>query len=155
MKRNYFLLLASCALLSPLHLLKAQVKNQPYSYQHYQKYDRLLYSPDTRFHTASKPYLFKGSLLTKMDSIQSLNQVDSENLFMRKIFNEHLVEVNKEDHTFFLDFLPDFMIGKELLGSDKRTTWLNTRGFQVGLTIKDKFTFYANAFENQGYLQIT
>src|SRR5690606_15163211 len=32
---------------------------------------------------------------------------------------------------------------------DRRTTWLNTRGFQVGLTIKDKFTFYANAFENQ------
>ncbi|MBD1421901.1 gliding motility protein RemB [Sphingobacterium chuzhouense] len=130
--------------------VKGQVKNQPYSYQHYQKYDELLYSPDTRMHTATKPFLFKGDLLAKYDSIQSLNQVDSDNIFMRKIFNEHLVEIHKEDHSFYLDFLPDFVIGKEMIGADKRTTWLNTRGVQVGLNIKDKFTFYANAFENQG-----
>ncbi|HLS96294.1 MAG TPA: hypothetical protein VK017_12090 [Sphingobacterium sp.] len=149
MKRHHFLL-SSLALLFTTQVLEAQIRTQPYSYQHYQKYDRFLYSPETRIHTASKPFLLKGDLLTKMDSVQSLNQVGSDNIFMRKIFNEHLVEVEKEDHTFFLDFLPDFMIGKELIGSDKRTTWLNTRGFQVGLTIKDKFTFYANAFENQG-----
>jgi len=31
----------------------------------------------------------------------------------------------------------------------KRNIWLNTRGFQVGLTVGRKFSFYANAFENQ------
>src|SRR5690606_21660954 len=148
MKRHHFLL-SSLALLFTTQVLEAQIRTQPYSYQHYQKYDRFLYSPETRIHTASKPFLLKGDLLTKMDSVQSLNQVGSDNIFMRKIFNEHLVEVEKEDHTFFLDFLPDCMIGKEVIGSDKRTTWLNTTGFQGGLTIKDKFTFYANPFENQ------
>jgi len=148
MKLNYLFLL-SVIILNSLSVANAQVKNQTYSYQHYQKYNELLYSPDTRWHTASKPFLFKGELLTKFDSLQTLNQVDSENWFVRKIFNEHLVEVNKDDHTFFLDFLPDFVIGKEMIDKDRRTTWLNTRGFQVGLTIKDKFTFYANAFENQ------
>ncbi|MGV6944212.1 gliding motility protein RemB [Sphingobacterium kyonggiense] len=132
--------------LSPLH---AQVKNQPYSYQHYQKYDEELYSTETRYHTSSKPYLFKGRLLEKMDSIQSLNPTSSDNWFMRKIFNEHLVQVEKEDHSFYLDVLPDFLIGKELINEDKRSTWLNTRGVQAGVTIKDKFTFYGNFFENQ------
>ncbi|WP_246162482.1 gliding motility protein RemB [Sphingobacterium phlebotomi] len=150
MKFHYFLFFVSFALITTMPVIKAQVKNQPYSYQHYQKYDELLYSPNTRMHTATKPFLFKGDLLAKYDSIQSLNQVGSDNIFMRKIFNEHLVEIHKEDHSFYLDFLPDFVIGKEMIGADKRTTWLNTRGIQVGLNIKDKFTFYANAFENQG-----
>ncbi|MHC8948944.1 gliding motility protein RemB [Sphingobacterium hungaricum] len=127
----------------------AQVKYQPYSYQYYQKLNKDLYSPDTRLHTAVKPILLKDQLLTTSDSLQNLNQTESSNWFMRKLFNEHLVEVNKEDHSFYLDFLPDFQIGKELIDADRRTTWLNTRGFQVGLTVKDRFTFYANAFENQ------
>src|SRR5690606_1038119 len=130
--------------------LHGQVKNQPYSYQHYQKYDEELYSVDTRYHTSSKPHLFRGKLLEKMDSIQSVYPIDSDNWFMRKIFNEHLIQVEKEDHTFYLDVLPDFVIGSELLSTDKRTTWLNTRGVQAGVTIKDKFTFYGNFFENQG-----
>ncbi|SFS81649.1 gliding motility protein RemB [Sphingobacterium wenxiniae] len=147
MKFSYLSLLS--VFLLTVVSVEAQVKNQTYSFQHTQKYSNILYSPNTRLHTASKPYLFKGDLLNRMDSLQSANQVDSENLFMRKIFNEHLVEVNKEDHTFFLDFMPDFVIGKDLIDENKPTTWLNTRGFQVGLTIKDKFTFHANAYENQ------
>jgi len=130
-------------------LASAQVKYHPYSYQYYQKLNKDLYSPNTRLHTAIKPILLKDQLLVTSDSLQNLNQNASSNWIMRKLFNEHLVEVNKDDHTFYLDFLPDFQVGKELFDNDKRTTWLNTRGFQVGLTIKDRFTFYANAFENQ------
>src|SRR5690606_31090315 len=129
--------------------LFGQIKNQTYSYQHYQKYNDLLYSPGTRFHTSSKPFLFKGELLSHFDSLHTTNAVDSRNWFMRKIFNEHLVEVEKEDHTFYLDFLPDFVIGADLIDSERKSTWLNTRGVQAGLTIKDKFTFYTNFFENQ------
>lgn len=127
----------------------AQIKYQPYSYQQYQKYGEFLYSPDTREFTSAKPTVLRERLLEKHDSLINLHRVDSENLFMRKVFNEHLVEINKEDHSFYLDFLPDFMIGSELIDTDKRTTWLNTRGFQAGLNIKDKFLLYVNAFENQ------
>ncbi|SUJ01624.1 Uncharacterised protein [Sphingobacterium spiritivorum] len=130
------------------HTALAQVKNQTYSYQYYQKFNELVYSPDTREFTSSKPFIFKDQLLSKYDSLQNAGHVDSDNIFMRKIFNEHLVQVEKEDHTFYLDFMPDFQIGKDLMG-DKRSTWMNTRGIQAGLTIGDKFTFYANAFENQ------
>ncbi|MFZ4260698.1 gliding motility protein RemB [Sphingobacterium sp. HJSM2_6] len=140
----------SCVLfLLVIGKLEAQVKNQPYSYQHYQKYDEELYSPVTRYHTSSKPVLFKGRLLEKMDSIQSLNPTTSDNWIMRKLFNEHLIEVEKDDHTFYLDVLPDFVIGKEMMHEDKRSIWTNTRGVQAGVTIQDKFTFYGNFFENQ------
>lgn len=150
MKFNYFHFFALVVVLVvAVPSVQAQVKSQSYSYQQTQKFDALLYSPNTRFHTAVKPFLFKGDLLTKYDSIQRLNEVETTNFFSRKLFNEHLVEVHKEDHTFYLDFLPDFVIGKDLVGSGKRNTWLNTRGFQVGLTVKDKLTFHANAFENQ------
>lgn len=128
----------------------SQIESQSYSYPYYQKFNDVLYSPETRLHTASKPFLFRGKLLEKKDSLANLYPVDSKNWFMRKIFNEHLVQVEKEDHTFYLDFIPDLIIGKELLGSDKRKTSLNTRGIEVGLTVKDKFVFKSSFYESQG-----
>lgn len=128
----------------------AQVSNQSYSYSYYQKYNDILYSPETRLHTSSRPFLFKNELLQRKDSLAAANAIDSKNWFVRKIFNEHLVQVEKDDHTFYIDFLPDFMIGSELINEDKRKTWLNTRGVQAGLTIKDKFTFHTSFYENQG-----
>lgn len=137
-----------CVFLMP-KLSDAQIFVQPYSYQYYQKLNDELYSVDTRYHTSSKPFILKGKLLEQRDSLANLYPTSSKNWFMRKIFNEHLVQVEKEDHTFYLDFMPDFVIGKELIGGDKRTTSLNTRGVQVGLTVKDKFTFTSSFYENQ------
>lgn len=137
------------ALLIDPQRLYSQIGTQPYSYQYYQKFNDVLYSPETRLHTASKPFLFRGELLEKKDSLANLYPVDSKNWFMRKIFNEHLVQVEKEDHTFYLDFIPDLVIGKELIASDKRSTSLNTRGIEIGLTIKDKFIFKSSFYENQ------
>ncbi|KGE15778.1 hypothetical protein [Sphingobacterium deserti] len=130
--------------------VKGQVKNQTYSYQHYQKYNELLYSPNTRLHTASKPLLFKDELLLKFDSLQSLYPVQSENLLLRKIFNEHLVDIDKGDDQLFMDFLPDFVIGKDLIADDRRTTSLSTLGLQLGWQHKDKLTLFANIFANRG-----
>jgi hypothetical protein len=39
-------------------------------------------------------------------------------------------------------------IGKDMQG-DKRRTWMNGRGFQVGLNVGNKFTLNTSAFENQ------
>ena len=91
----------------------AQVENQVYSYDQSQKYNDLLYSTKTRFHTSSRPFLFKHELLDRKDSLETSNPASSQNWIMRKLFNEHLVDVTKDDHTFYLDFLPDFQIGSE------------------------------------------
>lgn len=127
----------------------AQIESQTYSFQQSDKYSDIIYNTKNRFHTSIRPFLFKDELLARKDSLESANMVNSDNWIMRKLFNEHLVWVEEEDHTFYLDLLPDFVIGKEIMGEDKRTTWMNTRGIQVGLTIKDKFTLYSSFFENQ------
>jgi len=48
----------------------------------------------------------------------------------------------------YADFLPDMMIGRDV--RDKKNTWLNTRGFQLGGNVGSKFSFYTSAYENQG-----
>ena len=65
---------------------------------------------------------------------------------VRKIFNEHVFDVKTKEYTFYADYLPDLLIGSDF--SDKRTTNLNTRGYQLGGTIGDKFSFYSSGFEN-------
>lgn len=144
-------LLSSFMLLNGGLMLKvnAQVENQVYSYHQTQKYNDILYNLNTRLHTSSKPFLFKNALLDRKDSLENAYPTSSGSWIMRKLFNEHLVDVQKDDHTFYLDFLPDFQIGSELIDSDKRTTWTNTRAVQAGLTIKDKFTFHTAVYENQ------
>ncbi|MVZ61406.1 gliding motility protein RemB [Sphingobacterium humi] len=149
MKHNISGALTALLFLAAGSSLQAQVRSQPYSYQQYQKLNEELYSPYTRYHTSSKPTLFKGRLLEKLDSIESLHASSSDKWIMRKLFNEHLIQVEKEDHTFYLDALGDFQIGSEVISPDKRTTWTNTRGLQAGVTIGEKFTFYGNFFENQ------
>ncbi|WP_353547498.1 gliding motility protein RemB [Rhinopithecimicrobium faecis] len=138
----------SAALVVGVQKVNAQIHNQYYSYQLYQKLNDVVYSPETRVFTSSKPFIFEGPLKDKLDSIQNIGQVASNNWVARKVFNEHLIDVKKDDYTFYGDFLPDFVIGKDLMG-DKRKTWTNTRGFQVGGTIGDKFSFYSSAYENQ------
>jgi hypothetical protein len=64
----------------------------------------------------------------------------------RKIFDEHLVQVDKEDYSFYLDYIPDLQIGK----SGKKTTYLNTRGVELGGWIGNKFSFTSHLYENQG-----
>jgi len=151
-KSVYFTILFVTSIIP--HFSHAQIDVQPYSYQYYQKLNNVLYTPETRFHTSSKPFIFSGKLLEVKDSLADVYPTSSKNWFMRKIFNEHLVQVEKEDHTFYLDFMPDFVFGKELMGTDKRNTYINTRGIQVGLTVLDKFTFKSSFYENQAVFPI-
>ncbi|KGE14329.1 hypothetical protein [Sphingobacterium deserti] len=121
----------------------AQLYYQPYSFQHYNRYTKTIYG-DSTVHTAVKPFVGKN-----LDSAYDLVQRDSSRSWLhRKLFQEHLIEVVKEDHSFYADFLPDFVIGRQT-GTNDKTLWTNSRGVQAGLSIKDKFTFYFSFFETQ------
>ncbi|MGV8877658.1 MAG: gliding motility protein RemB [Sphingobacteriaceae bacterium] len=123
---------------------------QPYSYSFYQKLNSSIYSTDTRIHSSLKPFLVDNSLMRpRFDSLMNLG-VDTtrKGWVLRKLFNQHLIDVKNNEYTFYADFLPDLQIGRDVSG--KRTTWLNTRGYQIGGTIGKKFSFYTNGFENQG-----
>ncbi len=127
---------------------RAQSTYQPYSYHFYQKLNNTLYHADTRMHTALKPMVIDSALRFRYDSLMQLGVTERQSWWGRKLYNEHLIDIKKDDHTFYADFLPDFQIGRDFAGGGK-TTWLNTRGAQAGLTVGDKFFLYVNFFENQ------
>lgn len=128
----------------------AQVHYQPYSFQFYQKFNDSVYSIRSRFHSSIKPYLIDDTLI--INKYKALMDYGADSLshhswVHRKIFNEHLIDIKKPDYTFFADYLPDLVIGREF--NEKKTSWLNTRGYQIGGTIGSKFYFYTSGFENQ------
>ena len=127
---------------------KAQLIYQPYSYQFYQKMNSVQYSWETRQHTAVKPLIIDSVMKPLYDSLMNIGVRERVTWVGRKIWNEHLIEIEKEDYTFYADYLPDLQLGRDFSGGGKNI-WLNTRGFQVGGTVKDKFFFYTSGYENQ------
>ncbi len=138
-----------------LFLLKTAVQAQsvylPYAYQFYQKLDSSVYSNQSRFHSSMKPFLVDDTLISQQ--YQSLmnagvDSIGKRSWVHRKLFQEHLVDIKEKEFTAFIDFLPDFTVGRDI--SNHKTTWLNTRGYQIGGTIGSKFYFYTSGYENQG-----
>ena len=154
MKNNYAysiraLIFFLGTLIVSLDAAKAQMTYQPYSYHFYQKLNRSLYNKNTKIHTAIKPMVLDSVTELLYDSLMNVGYVERSTWGGRKLWNEHLVDVQKDDYTFYADFIPDFQIGRDFAGGGK-TTWLNTRGFQAGGTISDKFFFHTSGYENQG-----
>lgn len=130
--------------------IQAQVQYQPYSYQFYQKLNDSVYSTKTRLHSSIKPYLIEQPVLYgKYKNLMNygLDTVGSHSWVHRKLFDEHLIDIKNPDYTFYADYLPDLTIGRDF--NNSRTTWLNTRGYQIGATIGKKFSFQTSGYENQ------
>ena len=132
-------------------ILKAQTPNQyqPFSHQFYQKLDPQVYSRATNFHSSFKPYLSDDSILAlRIDTFYRTGLDTTQKSWVyRKLFNEHLIAVKNKDYTFYADFLPDFQVGYDQ--DINANTWTNTRGYQFGGTIGNKFSFYTSGYENQ------
>jgi hypothetical protein len=168
MQKNYTKLagksiLLLCAIMLSATISKAQSVCLPQSYQLYQKFNADIYSKSSRMHTSLRPFLIDSTLNAKYDKLMNLG-VDTtrKNWFLRKIFNEHLIDVKTKDYTFYGDILLENTFGHDF--KDKSTEsinfkpigfgpnariGLNTRGFQFGGTVGTKFSFYTSGFENQ------
>ena len=147
------LLFALITLFAMNNVAFAQTPNQniPYSYQFYQKLNPSVYDINSSFHSSIRGYYADDSLL--VGQYQSLMKMGVDSLnkrswVRRKLTDEHLINFNGDDYNVYIDFLPDFQIGREF--KESKTTWLNTRGFQIGGDIGKQFSFYASAYENQG-----
>ena len=130
-----------------------QSRTYLYDYHLYQKINREAYSIDTNLHTSIRPVFPNDSLQYRLlDSLSYLGTDTSEqrSWLHRKIFSEHLIQVEREDYNVYIDFLPDFQVGRDR--EHNRTTWLNTRGFQIQGNIGKKFRFYSSAYEIQAAL---
>lgn len=147
MIKKYFLFIFIAASLSA----NAQTPNvyQPYSFQFYQKFDKYVYDPKTRFHSSLKPYFADDSLLkAPLDSFYNIGAETRKRSWIRRVVRtQHLIQVSNKDFTFYGDFLPDYSIGREF--ATNKTTWQDSKAFQFGGTIGKKFSFYTSAYENQ------
>ncbi|NSL89798.1 hypothetical protein [Chitinophaga solisilvae] len=104
---------------------------------------RELYLDTNNHHTAFKPILHvdTSAMYTRPDTTR-------RSWIHRKLFDEHLLEFRNKEYNVFIDFLPDFQIGKSRDGS--RTNWLNTRGAIIQANVGTKFYFESSFYENQG-----
>jgi hypothetical protein len=94
------------------------------------------------FHSSLRDY----SVQTYLD-IPKGDTVGKRSWLYRKLFQEHLLEVNGDDYTFYASILPDLQLGHSSVNGG---TWLNTRGVIAGGTLGKNLTFRAEFYENQG-----
>jgi hypothetical protein len=143
--------------------VKAQSLYLPQSYQFYQKFNADVYSKGSNMHTTLRPFLIDSTLAGKYNQLMHLGYDSSRRSWLgRKLFQEHLFEINEKEYTFYADFLTENLFGKDFkdkvtpsnfkpVGVGVKTQLgLNTRGFQIGGTVGDKFSFYTSGYENQG-----
>lgn len=168
MQKNYTRLagkciLALCVIILSATISKAQSVYLPQSYQLYQKFNADIYAKGSRLHTSLRPFLIDSTLDRRNTELMNVGvDTNRKNWFLRKIFNEHLIEVKTSEYTFYGDIFLENTFGKDF--QDKSTEainfkpigfgpnariGLNTRGFQFGGTVGTKFSFYTSAYENQ------
>ncbi|ATL46241.1 hypothetical protein COR50_03125 [Chitinophaga caeni] len=129
------LFIASFLLLSAS--IHAQNPGQQFSLGFYQNS-----GDSSSFHSSLKDYSKRGTFYWPVK-----DSTKRRSWFHRKAFQEHLLEYNHEDYSFYADFLPDFQVGYSNRNS---TTWLNTRGVEVGGRLGKNFYFRSEFYENQG-----
>ena len=124
--------------------------NVPFTHQGYSKFDRNLNLVGTNSHTASKPFVYQDvSHYYDFDAHKKELTKSTSTWAGRKLFNEHLVQLQGKDYWFTIDPIFDFQVGKDT-DSDFNTTFNNTRGVYVQGGLGKNFSFSASVYESQG-----
>ncbi len=124
--------------------------NIPFTHSRYAKFDRQMNLVGTNSHTAAKPYVY--SDVSRYYDFKKENQalLKGENSWWsKKLFDEHLVQVQSKDYWFTLDPVVDFSVGKNT-DSEHKGTFNNTRGLFIQGGLGKKLNFSASIFESQG-----
>jgi hypothetical protein len=153
MQKRYNLVIKRFVFIAALFTFSQHAFSQavyiPYSYEFNQKFNAQLYSLNTDLHTALKPFALDSALKPRYHQLMNIGVDSNRHSWLSRIlFNQHLLEVNTKDYTFYGDYLPDLQIGQDV--KNKVSTSMNTRGYQLGGTVGDKFFFYTSGYENQG-----
>ncbi|MFI1744433.1 gliding motility protein RemB [Thalassobellus sediminis] len=128
---------------------KSQLNIQ-FTHSDYSRFDRQMNLIGTNSHTASKPFVYEE--VSKYYDFKAEKQKllkETDTWAGRKLWNEHLVQLQGEDYWFTIDPIFDLQIGKDT-DAEFNTTYNNTRGFLVQGGLGKKFNFYASVFESQG-----
>ncbi|WP_034042897.1 gliding motility protein RemB [Wocania ichthyoenteri] len=124
--------------------------NIPFTHSDYSKFDRNMNLVGTNSHTASKPFVYEE--VSNYYDFKAENQKlkkEANTWAGKKLWNEHLVQLQGEDYWFTIDPIFDLQVGKDT-DADFSSTYNNTRGFLVQGGLGKKLNFYASVFESQG-----
>ena len=124
--------------------------NIPFTHQGYAKFDRSLNLIGTNSHTASKPFMYEDiEQYHDFKAAKEALKKEGNSWWTKKLFNEHLVQIQSDDYWFTLDPIFDFQVGRDS-DADFNTTFNNTRGFYVQGGLGKKLSFSASVYESQG-----
>jgi hypothetical protein len=124
--------------------------NIPFTHSDYSKFDRNMNLVGTNSHTASKPFLYEE--VSEYYDFKAENEKlkkDKTSWGGRKLWNEHLVQLQGKDYWFTIDPVVDFQMGKDT-DAEFNYTYNNTRGVVVQGGLGKNFNFYTAFFESQG-----
>ena len=124
--------------------------NIPFTHGYYAGFESSLNLVGTNSHTASKPYLYS-TVNTYYDfrAVKDSLQIPAQSTLGKKLWNEHLVQVQSKDYWFTLDPVFDLQVGKDTEASFS-TTFNNTRGIFIQGGLGKKLNFSATVYESQG-----
>ncbi|MDU8886636.1 gliding motility protein RemB [Yeosuana sp. MJ-SS3] len=124
--------------------------NIPFTHSYYSKFDRSMNLVGTNSHTAAKPFLYdEVSNYQDLEAEKKSLLQDRQTWAGRKLWNEHLVQLQGKDYWFTIDPIFDLQVGKDF-DADFDTTFNNTRGFLIQGGLGKNLNFYSSFFESQG-----
>lgn len=143
--RFLFLFLVSLVLLRA----EAQHTNIFLGNSYYSNFEESIYFSNNNLHTSFKPLLKSAVLMTSIDSVfqhrYPCYRYDA--WYYRKMFSEHLFILKGEDYKVLVSPVINLTIGKEL--SDKKKTFINTRGYVIEGDLGRQISFFSSFTENQ------
>jgi len=124
--------------------------NIPFTHSYYARFDDEMNAIGTNSHTAAKPFVYTDvaryyDIKAEKESLAK----ETESWLGRKLYNEHLVEVQGKDYWFTVDPILDLQVGKDT-EADFGSTWNNTRGVFVQAGLGKRFNLTASIYESQG-----
>ena len=124
--------------------------NIPFLHSAYAKFDRSLNLIGTNSHTAAKPFIYS-EVVNYYDFKAEKDALvkESNSWWQKKLFNEHLVQLQGKNYWFTLDPIFDLQIGKDF-EADFNSTFNNTRGFYVQGGLGKNLSFSSSVYESQG-----
>ncbi|MEP5340605.1 MAG: gliding motility protein RemB [Algibacter sp.] len=124
--------------------------NIPFIHSEYAKFDRSMNVIGTNSHTASKPFVYdEVSKYYDFKAEKEKLKKEANSWGERKLWNEHLVQLQAEDYWFTVDPILDLQVGKDT-DAEFNSTYNNTRGFVIQGGLGKKFNFFSSVYESQG-----
>lgn len=124
--------------------------NIPFTHHYYSRFDANMNALGTNSHTAAKPFVYEDvAPYYNFKAEKEALIKGSDAWWSRKLWDEHLVQLQGEDYWFTIDPVFDLQVGKDT-DADFNTTFNNTRGLYVQGGLGKKFSFSASVFESQG-----